>query len=63
MSKSESYVSFDKLRKVLVQRHRHTIKVNERLEHSQVYAAPEDFDFVLNYILTHIPEGTKVKGQ
>ena len=62
-SKSESYVSFDKLRKVLVQRRRHTIKVNERLEHSQVYAAPEDFDFVLNYILAHTPDTVKVSGR
>lgn len=44
--KSESCVRFDRLRKVLVQRRRHTIKVNERLKHSQVYAAPEDYDFV-----------------
>lgn len=62
-SKSESSVSFDKLRKVKVQRRFHTIKVNELLEHSQVYAAPEDFDFVLNYILAHTPDTAKVDGR
>lgn len=56
-------MSFDKLRTVKVQRRFHTIKVNERFEHSQVYAAPEDFDFVLDHILRHLPETAKVSGQ
>jgi len=61
-SKSESYVSFDRVRGVQILRRRGTIKVNERLEHSQVYAQPEDFDFVQSYILSHIPPTTKVRG-
>ena len=53
--KSESYVRFAAVRRVRVQRRFHTIKVNELLEHSQVYAAPQDFDFVLNFILARVP--------
>ena len=53
--KSESYVRFAAVRRVRVQRRFHTIKVNELLEHSQVYAAPQDFDFVLNFILSRVP--------
>ena len=60
-SKSESRVRFSALKSVRVLRRRSTIKVNERLEHSQVYAAPEDFDFVLDYILARVPAGTKIR--
>ena len=31
------------------------IKVNGLLTHNQVYAAPEDLDFVKNYIISHCP--------
>lgn len=60
-SKSESRVRFSALKSVRVLRRRSTIKVNEALEHSQVYAAPEDFDFVLDYILARVPGGAKVR--
>ena len=61
-SKSESYVRFGHVRGVRILRRSGTIKINERLEHSQVYAQPEDFDFVQDYILSHIPPTTKVRG-
>ena len=32
-----------------------TIKVNEPMAKNQVYTAPEDFDFVLDYIKSHCP--------
>ena len=55
-TKSESRSRFSEVRKVKVLRAFHTIKVNELLEHNQVYAEPEDFDFVLQYILARVPE-------
>ncbi|MBP3857224.1 MAG: zinc ribbon domain-containing protein [Ruminiclostridium sp.] len=41
---------FDKVKSIKVRRSRHTIYVNEMLFKNQVYAAADDFDFVLNYI-------------
>lgn len=60
-SKSESSVSFSKLKSIKVLRRQQTIKVNERMEHCQVYAKPEDFDFVLNYIRERAPKGIRIR--
>ena len=62
LQSSEKYSSFSSLRTVKVLRHRDTIKLNALLDRNQVYALPEDYDFVLDYILAHVPESVKVKG-
>ena len=54
-SKRFSLSNFLSVKSVEVLRNYHTIKVNELLEKNQVYAEKEDFDFVLNYILEHVP--------
>ena len=59
--KSESRVRFSELRGVRVLRRRDTVKLNERLERSQVYALPEDFDFVVDYILARTPDAARVR--
>lgn len=46
---------FAKVRNIKVRRRQHTIYVNELLGKNQVYAEPEDFDFVLEYIRKRIP--------
>jgi len=46
---------FSKVKNIKVRRGRNTIYVNEALFKNQVYAASEDFDFVLNYISERIP--------
>lgn len=46
---------FDKVKKVKAVKRRSTIFVNAPLSHNQVYVKPEDYEFVLNYILEHIP--------
>ena len=46
---------FSKVKNIKVRRARNTIYVNEALFKNQVYAASEDFDFVLNYISERIP--------
>lgn len=48
--RTDMYSDFSKVRKVKAYPRRSLIKVNERLEHNQVYAAKEDFEFVKNYI-------------
>ena len=60
-SKNESSVTFSKLKSIRVLRSHETIKVNERMEHCQVYAKAENFDFVLDYILQHAPKNIKVE--
>ena len=50
------YSEFGKVRSVKACRRRNLIKVNEVLNHNQVYAEKEDFDFVLNYISSRVPK-------
>lgn len=62
LQSGEKYSSFSSLRTVKVWRRRDTIKLNALLDRNQVYALPEDYDFVMDYILAHVPERVKVKG-
>lgn len=55
-TRTEMYTQFSIVRKVKAYPRRGLIKVNGLIEHNQVYAAPEDFDFVLGFIRTHVPE-------
>ena len=50
---------FAKVRKVKVLRRWNTVKLNQPLAKNQVYAQPEDMDFVLDYIRARLPAGTK----
>lgn len=59
--RTEMYTEFSRVRKVKAYPRRHLIKLNERMEHNQVYAAPEDYDFILNYIHRHIPDSASRK--
>ena len=54
-ARSEMYSSWDSVRRVKCRPRRGLIKVNGILRRNQVYAAPEDFDFVRDYILSHCP--------
>ena len=54
-SKSRSVSVFDHVKQVKPNKAMHVILVNEALEHNQVYADGEDFDFVLKYILDRVP--------
>ena len=54
-SRNVSTSVFASVRNVKVSRLRHTIHVNQLLDRNQVYADGEDFDFVLQYILDHVP--------
>ena len=50
---------FAKVRRVKVLRRWNTVKLNQPLAKNQVYAQPEDMDFVLDYIRARLPAGTK----
>ncbi len=50
---------FDAVRKIKVIRRLNTIKLDAPFSHNQIYAADEDFDFVLNYIMERIPDKAK----
>ena len=54
-SRTKMYTEFARVKKVLAQPRRGVIKLNETLKHNQVYALPEDFEFVLSYIRAHVP--------
>ena len=55
-SRDSMYSEFAKVRAVIPKRGFHTIKVNGRLQHNQVYAEDADYDFVLNFIQQHTPQ-------
>lgn len=59
-SKSSSTSVFGNVTTVKVRRRLNTIHVNQLLEKNQVYALPEDFDFVESFILSHCTKA-KVK--
>ena len=54
-SKNKSVSDFSKVRRVKPRPLFHVIKVNEPMEHNQIYVPKEDFDFVYQYIKSHCP--------
>ena len=58
-TRTEMYSGFSTVRKIKAYPRRHLIKVNGLIEHNQVYAAPEDFEFVLGFIRAHVPDRKK----
>ena len=54
-TRTEMYSEFAKVRKVKAYPRRGLLKVNGRLNHNQVYAQPEDFEFVRGFIVSHCP--------
>ena len=49
-ARDRSVSVFQNVREVVGRRGLHLIKVNQRLDRNQIYAGPEDYDFVWNYI-------------
>ena len=58
-SRTEMYSEFSKVKMIKVYPRKNLIKINETLEHNQVYAAEVDFEFVKNYISEHCPNAKK----
>ena len=55
-TKNEQATQFDKVKRLRSLRAFHTIKLDSPLNHNQIYAQPEDYDFVLDYIKKRIPQ-------
>ena len=52
--RTSMYSEFSKVRRVKACPRRHLIKVRQSISNNQVYAAPEDYDFVLSYITQRV---------
>lgn len=59
-TKQETTSEFSKVKKMKVLRGFHTIKLDALLNHNQIYAEGEDYDFVVEYIKARIPDTAKV---
>lgn len=60
-AKSQMYSSFKSVKSVEAYPSRNLIKVNSTLNYNQVYAADEDFEQVLHYILERVPQKAKIR--
>ena len=56
------YTAFSKTRKVRFSPRRDLIRIRQMLFRNQIYAKPEDFDFVQSYILARVPDKAKPKN-
>ncbi len=54
-TRTEMYSEFAKVRRIKAYPRRGMLKVNAPLNHNQVYALPEDFEFVRGFITSHCP--------
>ncbi len=61
-ARSEMYSEFSKVRSVKPFPRRDLIKVNAPFSKNQVYAAKEDYAFVVNYICQRVPDSAKPKA-
>ena len=55
-TKNEQATEFSKVKRMRTFRAFHTIKLDSSLNHNQIYAESEDYDFVLEYISKRIPK-------
>ena len=53
--KQAEYTTFSQVHHVKVMRAFHTIKIDAPLSHNQIYADPNDFEFVFNFLRAHVP--------
>ena len=55
-SRDGMYSPFDSVGSVKSDRRHNTIKIRNGLNHNQVFASDEDFDFILEYVAAHCPK-------
>ena len=58
-TRNATYTTFKNVKRMKSVRGFHTIKLNETLNHNQIYVSNEDYDFVLDYIVKHLPDTAK----
>lgn len=61
-SRQSLHTSFSKVRRIKINERRRVIHLAESFSRNQVYAAPEDFAFVRDFIVSHCPKAV-VSGQ
>ncbi|MBE6005498.1 MAG: zinc ribbon domain-containing protein [Lachnospiraceae bacterium] len=59
-ARDEMESAYKDVRKVIASRRHDLIKVNNLLQHNQIYAYPHQYEFVFNYIASHCPNA-KIK--
>lgn len=59
-TKQSQQSTFANVKSVKIKEKRHVIYVNETLNRNQVYAEPEDFIFIRDYIVAHCPKNSKI---
>ena len=59
--RTEMYSDFSKVRKVKIHPRRRLIKINSFLNHNQVYASKENFEFVKEFVISHCTKLKSVK--
>lgn len=59
-TKQSLYTSFKKVKSIKAVKSRNTIYVNETLTRNQIYAANEDFDFILEHIVNNSPKNVRI---
>ena len=59
-TKQSHYSKFANVRSLKIRERRHVIHVNEALVRNHVYAGPEDFAFIRDFILQHCPKKVKI---
>lgn len=60
-TKQSLYTSFKKVKSIKSVKSRNIIYVNETLTRNQIYAKNEDFDFVLEHIISKCPKNVRIK--
>lgn len=60
-SRQSMYSSFKNVKKIKAKRVRNVIYVNQILSHNQIYASPEQFDYVLNFMKEYCPSSVKIR--
>lgn len=60
-ARDRSVSEFRNVKSVKANRRRQVIHVNQTLDKNQIYALPEDYDFVFQYICEHIPETARIR--
>ena len=60
-AKTSMYCEFAKIKMVEIEPKRDRIKITQALGKNQLFAAPQDFEYVTQYVLARIPETAKIK--
>lgn len=60
-SRQSMYSPFKSVKKVKAKRNRDVLYVNQILSHNQIYASPEQFDYVFDFIKEHCTSSVKIR--